>query len=472
MAAVSAYVNTDNVGTEDGTTRATGWATLADAIADMNAGTFNSDDVTIECSGATNDTTAVSISISDTPSSITIKGDRPAGDGFNDGAPLIDTAFYLLAPGNVYRIFNMAEATIDTTLDGLQIQSGHSGNFGNAVSPLPQEGTTHTIKNCRILNTNSCDVGIGRDNQGIVYDGVVNIENNIIVGFQDANIWMTNNNNRDLDLSIVHNTIYGNSTAYGIRVVDSASGTVPVTWTVRGNAVANCTTAISLENIRAATTVVQNDNATDDAGRDAADFDIGTLTDAWTSPGTTAAADFTVKNASSNLYQSVNPTLLTADILEFTRDGASHDAGAFELQTAGGSVNLTGALTAAAFAMSSAGSVLASATSAMQSAAATADGAASVQVRATGALESGASTASGAMTVLVAATGALTIAAASIASAATVLVSGAGALVSGAATVVGRNVAAAVGRITRSITRSIRSAIRRDNSERGPTQGD
>lgn len=129
--------------------------------------------------------------------------------------------------------------------------------------------------------------------------------------------------------------------------------------------------------------------------------------------------------------------------------------------------NITGALAAAAFAMSSAGTVLVSATSAMQPAAATADGAAAVQVRATGAMESGASTTSGAMTVLVAATGALTAAAASIASAATVLVSGAGALVSGAATVVGRNVAAAVGRFTRSITqsitRSIRSAIRRAN---------
>jgi hypothetical protein len=63
MAAVTVYVNTDNVGTEDGTTRATGWNTLADAIADMNAGTFNSDDVTIECSGATDDTTSVDISI-------------------------------------------------------------------------------------------------------------------------------------------------------------------------------------------------------------------------------------------------------------------------------------------------------------------------------------------------------------------------------------------------------------------------
>ncbi len=337
MAAVTVYVNTDNVGTEDGTTHATGWATLADAIADMNAGTFNSDDVTIECSGATNDTTAVSVSISDTPLSITIKGDRSAGNGFNNGAPLIDTAFYLLAPGNVGSVLNMAEPTIDVTIDGLQIESGHTGSFGYVLTPQPQEGYVHTIKNCRILNTSSCDVGIGRDGQAVTLDGVLNIENNIIVGFQDANIWLTNGNYRDVDLSIVHNTVYGGGSGYGIRVTDSVSGDVPATWTVRGNAIANCTTDISLEGLRAQTTVVQNDNATDDSGRDAADFDIGTLTDAWTSPGTTAAADFTVKDTGSNLYNAVSPAASPSgeDIIGTTRGAAPNSAGAFALAAAG-----------------------------------------------------------------------------------------------------------------------------------------
>lgn len=129
----------------------------------------------------------------------------------------------------------------------------------------------------------------------------------------------------------------------------------------------------------------------------------------------------------------------------------------FGMLTAGGGSdrNITGTLTAAAFAMSSAGTVLVSGTSAMQSAAATADGAAAVQVRATGALESGASTTSGAMTVLVAATGALTSAAASIASAATVLVSGTGDLVSGAASISGRNFVAATVQRVRGFLRNI-----------------
>jgi len=462
MAAVDVYVNTDNGGTEDGTTHATGWATLADAIADMNSGTFNSDDVTIHCAGATDDTTSVNISFSDTPTSITIKGDAAEADGTNTGATSIDTAFYLLAPGDVTNALSFNETTIATTLDGIQLESGHTGTFGSAVTFAGvSEGVTWTVKNCRIRNASSVDVGIGKDGT-VAYDGTIVIENNIIIDFQDRGVYLDVSTHRDPDINIRHNTIYGGFD--GIRIDAPGGSPSAHTWNVQGNAVAGTTNDITITT-HAQTTLNQADNYTDDSGRHANDHDIGTLTDAWTSHGTGRASDFTVKDTSSNLYDAVDPVVSTNDddILGEARGTAPNDAGAFEL-VSGSDVNGSGTPSSQAATMSAVGTVSVSGSGTPSSVVATTSSIGEVILSGAGAAVA-ADAVMGGSTVLVSVKGTADMVAQLTSTSGTVKVSikGLGTVVSAAATLIGFESAQtfwfAIRPIVRRLTRDIKRVV-------------
>ena len=177
-------------------------------------------------------------------------------------------------------------------------------------------------------------MGIGKDG-AVGYDGTIVIENNIVVDFQDKGICLDVTSHRDPDIDILHNTVYGGVDGINIDAPGGSPGAH--TWNIYGNAVAGATNDITTTT-HAQTTLNQADNYTDDSGRHANDHDIGTLTDAWTSHGTTRAADFTVKNTSSNLYDGVNPAVSTdgEDIIGTARGSAPNDAGAYELVTGGG----------------------------------------------------------------------------------------------------------------------------------------
>ncbi len=100
-------------------------------------------------------------------------------------------------------------------------------------------------------------------------------------------------------------------------------------WNIKGNACAGNAGA-EISTTGTSGTLNQADNATDDTTGEIQNI---VAADAWTTPGVTAASVFTVKNTSSVLYDAVNPTLLTTDITDFTRDGTNHDVGAFEFTT-------------------------------------------------------------------------------------------------------------------------------------------
>jgi hypothetical protein len=239
--------------------------------------------------------------------------------------------------GNVTIALQLNET--NSVVDGIQISHGQNTSNRTAIV-LGTATATYTVRKCRLLNTSSVDIGIGNTS---ALNGNWTIENNLIVGFDVDGIRSfvgTGSPTR----TIRHNTIYGDGTAS--NGINCSVTTGSPTFNVKGNAVANSGSGVDL--ILADTsgggspTNNYADNATEQFNLGTTnEIDLGATTDAWTSPGTTAASDFTVKNTSSALYNAVNPTLVTTDITDFTRDGTNHDVGAFEFQAGGTDVTAT-----------------------------------------------------------------------------------------------------------------------------------
>jgi uncharacterized Zn-binding protein involved in type VI secretion len=307
------------------------------ALLKANAGGSATDDYIVDCAGSAADTTTVTCDFATniTTGSVTIRGDRaaPDNDGFYDGNVVISSSHYRLELGNVTIALQLNET--NSVVDGIQISHGQNTSNRTAIV-LGTATATYTVRKCRLLNTSSVDIGIGNTS---ALNGNWTIENNLIVGFDVDGIRSfvgTGSPTR----TIRHNTIYGDGTAS--NGINCSVTTGSPTFNVKGNAVANSGSGVDL--ILADTsgggspTNNYADNATEQFNLGTTnEIDLGATTDAWTSPGTTAASDFTVKNTSSALYNAVNPTLITTDITDFTRDGTNHDVGAFELVVAAGS---------------------------------------------------------------------------------------------------------------------------------------
>ena len=333
MATVQRYVNTASAG-GDGTTNNTSGSTAAYASLaswEANAGGSASDDYIVDCCGTAADTTLVVVdwSPNTTTGSAQIRGNRDDPAGFYDGPLTISTSHYRLTAGNTVNAFRTNES--NTTVDGIQLIAAHTSGSGAGMT-YTTSGAVSFLNN-RLLNTATTNTGIGRDGSSIGGSVTRRVENNLIVGFNDAQIRLEITSNFSPTHHILHNTCYGG--LWGISV-NRGSGSGNPTINVKGNAIAGASTS-SIVEVGTNGTVNYADNATEDFDLGTTDeIDLGLTTDAWTDPGPDAGDDFTVKNTSSALYNAVNPTLVTTDITDFTRDGTNHDVGAFEYQAGGG----------------------------------------------------------------------------------------------------------------------------------------
>jgi hypothetical protein len=336
MATVQRYVNTAADGTGDGTTNATTGATgayLSLSSWEANAGGSATDDYIVDCCGTAADTTGVTIDFSPnlTTGTVTVQGNRSDGAGFYDGNVVISDQHYRLDVGNVTICLSIAEP--NATVDGIQLVPAHSTTARAGI--VYTTSGAWTVRKCRLLNAGGVDIGIG-NSAAIAGSNTINVENNLIVGFDVEVIALRAGTLTTPTYNVLHNTVYGDGSSIGIQVIYQQGAGVA---NIKGNAIANggAGADISVTVGSGPATINYADNATEDFDLGTTnEIDLGNPTDAWTSPGTTAASDFTVKNTSSALYNAVNPTLVSTDITDFTRDGTNHDVGAFELVVAGG----------------------------------------------------------------------------------------------------------------------------------------
>ena len=340
MATDQRYVNTASSGTGDGTSNATSGANAAYASLaswEANSGGSATNDYIVDCCGSI-DTTAVNIDFPTdiTTGSILVRTNASDPNGKYNGTQCISTNHYLLAPTGSVSALTISESNV--TIDGLQIEcQGGAFRAGIMIAGLKSVGT-YAIRNCHIRASGACDVGIGSGNANIATNGSMVMENNLVVGFNLQGIeWLTDNF-RTPTVTIRHNTVYGDGSSVLIKVFN-ASSNAGATYSIRANALANSGASNCFDvTTTGGGTVTYQQNATEDAQGTTGEIAIGTLANAWVNPGTGRTADFAVKDASSPLYNAVNPTLITTDITGYLRDGSNHDIGAFELQGAGGPV--------------------------------------------------------------------------------------------------------------------------------------
>ena len=341
MATVQRYVNTGSTAGGDGTTNATSGSTRAYASLsewEANSGGSATDDYIVDCcaedtgSGNVADTTAciVDFATNITTGSVTVRANTGVATGFYDGDAVISTSHYRLDPGDTFFPLRFNEAR--STADGLQILAGHSGAGGFAVYCTVSE---FAVRRCRLLNTASCDYGIG--NTSVISGSVARtVENNLVVGFDLGGVAVLVTNFFTPTITIQHNTIYGDGACAsgGIRYGGSGanSGTI---FNIKGNAVGNCGSGNDLIKVSAASSTDNfDDNAFEYSESTSGEIALGTLTDAWTSPGTSTSSDFTVKNSSSSLNFTVTGSLVSDDVRGTTR--SNYSVGAFEFVAAGG----------------------------------------------------------------------------------------------------------------------------------------
>ena len=337
MATVQRYVNTASTAGGDGTTNATSGSTRAYASLsewEANAGGSATDDYVVDCCGG-QDTTSVTVDFTTniTTGSVTIRANTGEADGFYDGDAVISTSHYYLDPGNVTSALRFSETRC--TADGIQIVAAHSGLNGYAILTSSSE---FTVRRCRLLNSSSTDYGVG-NSASLGSSTPRLVENNLVVGFDVSGIAVIVTNFATPTVTIQHNTIYGDgsSTSGGIRYGSSGAGS-GTTFNIKGNAVGNCGSGNDLiKTSGASTTDNFDDNAFEYSESTSGEIALGTLTDAWTSPGTSTSSDFTVKNSSSPLNFTVTGSLVSTDIRGTTR--SNYSVGAFEFFSSSAAVS-------------------------------------------------------------------------------------------------------------------------------------
>ena len=302
---------------------------------EANSGGSATENYIVDCAGSASDTTVVTIdfTVNITTGSITINGDRaaPDNDGFYTGDKVTSTAHYRLVPASGSCLLF---SEVNITIDGIQIEAA-GGSFLSAIDITNVLGA-FTIRKCRLRAASATHYGIGSGASVGFNTSLRTIENNLIVGFNVNSILINVSSFFSRNFLIQENTLYGDGASTGITLTLGAGTTE--TFVVKANAVANHGTGNCFTGTAADT---YSQNATDSAEGTSGEVDLlgggATLADAWTNHGTGQTNQFTVKNSSSKLYNIVNPTLVTKDITDFTRDGTNHDIGAFELQGAASS---------------------------------------------------------------------------------------------------------------------------------------
>jgi hypothetical protein len=349
LATVQRYVHTDSTAGGDGTTNGIVGATRAYASLsewESNAGGVATDDYIVDCAGGTtHDSTIVTVDFATaiTSGSITIRGNRSDGEGFYDGVDTVSFDHYRFRPvlGAGFTALVLAENNI--TLDGVQINPSRatfsSAAFAVQVTNNGGTSSTITVRNCRILGDGDIGNGLGQASSSTCNR---TYENNLVVNFPNKGIDARIGTNFNPTVNIYHNTIYGDTTAGGIGInaalASSGTGSSAVI-NIRGNACAN-NDADEITTSGSVGTINSFDNATDDTSGQIQNI---VAADVWTDPGLSFVDVFSVKDTGSDLYQIVNPTVVSEDIREELRDGTNHDAGAFEfLSTGDESDNLDG----------------------------------------------------------------------------------------------------------------------------------
>ena len=352
MATVQRYVNTASTAGGDGTTNGTdsgdstrAYATLAEWEA--NAGGSATDDYIVDCCGTTADATCtIDFTTNLTTGTVTVRGNRSDGAGFYTGSLVHSTSHYRVDEGSGF--FGILSNEDGTTIDGIQIKQSKNNASAYAIKIASRNNAV--VRKCRAIAGSS---GTGH---GIAITdhktSSAEISNCLAVGFSINQILVSAGNFFDPTVSIFENTAYADGSSDGITC--SGTANTEAVFTIKGNAVANSGTGadIDVSGIGASDTVTYADNALEQYDLGTTDeIDLVSAASAWTSPGTSESSDFSVKDASSALYNAVNPTLVTTDITDFTRDGTNHDVGAFELQagttyfqTNAGSVTAVGTL--------------------------------------------------------------------------------------------------------------------------------
>lgn len=321
------YVNTASAG-GDGTTNGTSGANAAFAslLAAQTGIVDKTVNTTIDCSGGIDSAGPVSLS-GWTVGRLTVRGNRASGNGFNPGPALIDTNYYLFAAGNVSGQIGMASS--NTTLDGLQIEAGHATGFGAAIK-TSQSLIGLVIKKCRLRNTNSTDNGIGSGGSAI--NIALDAYDNIIAGFAggiDVRLSSFSSQPRNY----YNNTIYGDGTGNSIAV--SAPTNASATINIKGNALGNnAANSDIVDSTTGGVTVNYATNGSVNNNPAFGEFDLVSPASAWTAPGTGRTADFTVKDASSALYQSIPTTYVPDDVIDAVRTSPT-ESGAFKFTGTG-----------------------------------------------------------------------------------------------------------------------------------------
>lgn len=333
MATDQRYVDTDVAPGGDGTS-GDPFAALSEWESTVGASNSATDDYIVDCAGIAADTTGVTVDFSTNIStgSITIRGNRSDSLGFYAGNQVISDQHYLLSQSASFFTLRLLENNV--IVDGIQVEQGRGSVSAVGIGP---ERPTGIVRCCRVRASGISGIGIGNSGGvGVSSGGSITIENNLVVGFTNVQINHGVTSSFGRTVIIRHNTCYGTGSSSDGIVVFSGTGTCA--FTLSANAVANNGSGVDIDAsaIGGSTTVTYADNALEQSLGTTDEIALGSAASAWTSPGTSATSDFTVKDTSSPLYNAVNPTLVMTDITGYTRDGTNHDVGAFEFQGGGG----------------------------------------------------------------------------------------------------------------------------------------
>lgn len=337
MATVQRYVNTASSG-GDGTTNGTAGGTAAYASLsswEANQSPSGTDDLVVDCCGTAADTTGVTCDWSTAPASVTIRGNASDPAGKYNGSALISTAHYRLAVASGSALM-LTEAT-DFTVDGLQVEAS-GGSFRAAIGINTAAAKTYTIQNNRCRGSSSTRTGIGMPGSAVGFDGqTIHIRNNLISGFDVAQIELLNGTFRSPTWNIYQNTLYGDGASNLILANQDASGSPVVN--IKNNCGWNSGGSAEL-NVTGTGTKNYDENAFQDGNGTTNEITLTSSAAAWVSAGTGQSADFTPATGSQLLGAGATGLSITTDINGTTRDSPP-DIGAVEVAAGGGGA-LTG----------------------------------------------------------------------------------------------------------------------------------
>lgn len=169
------YCNTDNVGTENGNTNATGWSTLTEAYTDIAA--TMTGNIIVECSGATALTSTAYLFSKNGGYRVTTRGERGVGDGHYDGTALYSTSHFRISVANNYAIVYLHKTC---TTDGIQVVSNGTDGTGGIYNGGGIPSNLFEVRNCRVVTFETASTynvaGVSS------LSGPTTYENNLIYG--------------------------------------------------------------------------------------------------------------------------------------------------------------------------------------------------------------------------------------------------------------------------------------------------